>query len=335
MPCIIGPALSKYRSYMQVSELDFSYPADLVATEPSRPSRVLFSSPSEPPLEVGIDFLIERIPEGDLLVINDTKVLPVRVWSTKADEVLFVRRNTDHEWEVLFLARDHNIGDKLEFPGDLTASLVSKGLPQTLQFDRQVSRGYFEKHGEPALPPYIQAARGERYARPSDFAWYQTAWAQHPGSSAAPTASLHFSNDHLSRLRARGVRIAPVTLHVGLGTFLPMKGERFEDHKMHAEDVFISHEATNSLEQTRKEGGKVWALGTTVCRSLEAWARGDLKTVRGGHSGATDLFITPGFQFKVVDRLLTNFHQPRSTLLALVMAFAGKRKNSRRLPFCR
>lgn len=305
---------------MLTSELDFSYPPELVATEPLRPSRVLFSEVSSAPQEISISALLEKVSPGDVLVINDSKVLPVRVWSLKGDEVLFVRRQNDFEWEVLFLARDYKLNDVLEFPGGWSAQLIAKGLPQKLKFNREISQPFFSEFGEPALPPYIQAARGDRHARAEDRQWYQTQWAEQPGSSAAPTASLHFSNDDLNRLRARGVDVAQVTLHVGLGTFLPIKTENLKEHAMHGEEVFIPHATMESV----KKANHVWALGTTCMRSLEAQALGHLQETEQGFHGETKLFITPGFEFKTVDRLLTNFHQPRSTLLALVMAFAGE-----------
>lgn len=264
--------------------------------------------------------LLEKIPAGDVLVINDTKVLPVRVWSMKGDEVLFVRPHQAGEWEVLFLARDYKLNDELEFPGGHRARLTAKGLPQRLTFERELSQNFFLEFGEPALPPYIQAARGDRHARREDREWYQTKWAEHPGSSAAPTASLHFSLDDLATLRQKGVILAPLTLHVGLGTFLPIKSAELSAHAMHSEDILIPRDTMAAVENARH----VWALGTTVTRALEAQAKGHLQETEAGFVGDTRLFISPGFEFQVVDRLLTNFHQPRSTLLALVMAFAGE-----------
>lgn len=309
---------------MLTSDLDFFYPPELVATEPLRPSRVLFSKPGETACEVSIASLLEKIPAGDALVINDTKVLPVRVWSLGGDEVLFVKRLSNREWEVLFLARDYKLNDRLEFPGGFSARLVAKGLPQKLEFERELTQEFFAQFGEPALPPYIQAARNDRHARAQDREWYQTAWAENPGSSAAPTASLHFSNLDLQKLRDQGVHVLPLTLHVGLGTFLPIKTEDLSKHTMHAEEVFIPHTTLQKLKQVKEQGGHVWALGTTSMRSLEAYAKGHLTEKNNGFYGETRLFIQPGFDFQIVDRLLTNFHQPRSTLLALVMAFAGQ-----------
>jgi S-adenosylmethionine:tRNA ribosyltransferase-isomerase len=307
---------------MKTADLDFSYPPELVATEPLRPSRVLFSEAHEAPAEISFAALLEKIPAGDTLVINDTKVLPVRVWSIKGDEVLFVRHHGGLQWDVLFLARDYKLNDEIEFPGGIWARLTAKGLPQRLAFDREISPTFFTEFGEPALPPYIQAARGDRHARPQDRAWYQTAWAEKAGSSAAPTASLHFSLEDLRKLRERKVQVMPLTLHVGLGTFLPIKSDNLAEHEMHGEEIFLSNETLAAVENANH----VWALGTTVTRALEAWSQGHLEKTEQGFYGETKLFITPGYEFKTVDRLLTNFHQPRSTLLALVMAFAGEER---------
>lgn len=311
---------------MHTSELDFFYPPELVATEPVRPSRVLLSEPGKAPEESSLQKLLEQIPAGDALVINDTKVLPVRVWSLNGDEVLFVKRLTDREWEVLFLARDYKLNDRIDFPGGFSARLVAKGLPQKLEFESELTQTFFAEFGEPALPPYIQAARNDRHARAKDREWYQTAWAENPGSSAAPTASLHFSKDDLQKLKDKGVRVLPLTLHVGLGTFLPIKTEDLSKHVMHAEEVFIPRSTAGEIQTVKAGGGHIWALGTTSTRALEALAQGHLTETEAGFHGETKLFIQPGFQFQIVDRLLTNFHQPRSTLLALVMGFAGEQR---------
>lgn len=162
---------------MELQDLDFSYPPELVATEPRRPSRVMISTASDEPQETSFRDLLNQIPSGDVLVVNDTKVLPVRVWSRAGDEVLFVKSVNGVDWDVLFLARDHDIGAQLEFPGGWTATLAAKGLPQKLKFDRELTASFFSQFGEPALPPYIQSARGNRHARAEDFDWYQTAWA--------------------------------------------------------------------------------------------------------------------------------------------------------------
>jgi S-adenosylmethionine:tRNA ribosyltransferase-isomerase len=168
--------------------------------------------------------------------------------------------------------------------------------------------------------------REDRHTQSLDDSWYQTAWNEKPGSFAAPTASLHFNNDHLQALRERGVDIHYLTLHVGLGTFLPVEVEDLRQHIMHHEEVEIPVSTLEAIGLAQHQGQRVWAMGTTVTRALEGWAVGHLKESSGSFYGQTDLLILPGFEFKVINGLLTNFHQPESTLLALVMAFAGINK---------
>ncbi len=310
---------------MQTDQLEFSYPESLVATEPSRPTRVLWSGSIQGLQEITIGDLVEqRIAPGDLLVINDTKVIPARVFAESGEEILFLKPSDGsnfqigaQRWEVLFAARSHKTGDELKLPGQIKARLESKGLPQTLNLNQSVSEDYFFKNGEMALPPYIQQARGHRHQSPKDDDWYRTKWEAFAGSVAAPTASLHFILSDLDRARSRGVRVEPLTLHVGAGTFLPVRSEVLSDHKMHFESYSISESLVEAIHECRAKGGRVWALGTTVTRALEAWAQ------TGEKRGQTDLLIYPPYEFQVVGGLLTNFHQPRSTLLALVMAFAG------------
>jgi len=308
---------------MQITDLDYTYPAELVATEPSRPTRVALIQGGEP-RELDLQGLLEQFKTGDLLVINESKVIPARVFSKEEVEILFLKAVSERDWQVLFPAREFRANDQLALPGDLIATLVQKGLPQVVHLSRSIDHTYFEKYGEVALPPYIQEARGERHNRASDFASYQPAWAKIPGSVASPTASLHFTEDHLQNLRGRGVEVASLTLHVGAGTFLPIRAQNLDEHHMHAEQVEIPFETLQKIEATRVRGGRIWALGTTVARSLEAWAEGDLQQQPDGSAaGETKIFIKPPYQFKVVSGLLTNFHQPRSTLLSLVAAFAG------------
>lgn len=308
---------------MQLTDLDFNYPDSLIAIEPSRPSRVAWAPLGQKVAEISIDQLLLQFEAGDLLVINESQVTPSRVFAEGEIEVLFLKAQSSTRFEVLFPARDHEVGDVLNLPGGLTARLIEKGLPQILELSQPLSSSYFFEHGEMALPPYIQAARGERHQRKADQEWYQTAWAKTPGSVAAPTASLHFTLEHLEALRARGVMVEALTLHVGAGTFLPIKGDNIDAHKMHSERVSIPASLIERIEAVKENGRRVWALGTTATRALESMASGLLEKTPLGHSGETSLFIKPGYQFKIVDGLLTNFHQPRSTLLCLVAAFAG------------
>ncbi len=307
---------------MQTYEFDYTYPNDLIALEPSRPSRVALCRHGKPPAEITVDQLLNEFQRGDLLVINDSKVIPARVFTPNGDEILFLNSRDQVHWDVLFVARDHSVGATLDLPGGLTATLVQKGLPQKLVTSCALTHGYFIEHGELAIPPYIQEVRGERHNRAGEREWYQTAWAEKRGSVAAPTASLHFNNNHIEKLKAKGVHIGRITLHVGAGTFFPVRGEQIESHQMHAERVEVPLSVVNQLEQVRGRG-RVWALGTTSARALESLAAGQLERHGNHYAGDTRLFIYPGYQFKNVDALLTNFHQPRSTLMCLVAAFAG------------
>lgn len=305
-------------------ELNFSYPEELVATHPQKPSRVLWFDGE--PREITLAEMLAEIPEGDLLIVNETKVLKRRVFAGEK-EILFLKNLEGNLWQVLFPSRDYKVGAQIELPEGVSMKLVQKGRPQIVETSRALDSAYFEKHGEVPLPPYIQKARGQRHAVGNDDSWYQTFWATQPGSLAAPTASLHFTKEQFDALKARGVRILPVTLHVGLGTFLPVTSEDLKDHEMHFEEVEIPAATWSAIQKAKAEGRHVWALGTTVARSLESAAAGKLAPQPSldqkiGFRGETNLFILPGFQWKIVDRLLTNFHQPESTLLALVASFA-------------
>lgn len=305
---------------MRREDLTFTYPEELVATEPRRPSRVLLFDGT--PAEASVTDLLARFAPGDLLVVNQTKVLKRRVFAGDL-EILFLREASPRRWETLFPSRGMKPGDQVALPEGLFMTLAEKGRPQVVEVSGDLDPSYFERWGEVPLPPYIQKARARRRTVREDERWYQTFWAEKPGSLAAPTASLHFEPAHFDALREKGVRILPLTLHVGLGTFLPVTSEILSEHRMHFETVEIPRATWSALEETRAAGRQVWSLGTTVARSLESQARGLLRETEEGFAGETDLFILPGHEWKAVDRLLTNFHQPESTLLALVAAFAG------------
>ena len=309
---------------MKVQDLDFPFPESLVAQTPQWPPRVLWVSPSGEPEEVTVEEVLKRIPPGDLLVINETRVLKRRVFGGDDVEILFLDRSKSDplEWTVLFPSRKMKIGEHLSLPDGVVMTLLEKGRPQKVKTDRPLTEDDFEKWGELPLPPYIQKARHERHNRAEDQRWYQTEWARSPGSFAAPTASLHFRQQDLQELESRGVQVQKVTLHVGLGTFLPVTTADLDDHVMHSEWAEIPPGTWAAVQQTQKNGHRIWALGTTVARTLESAARGILPVAEeGGFRGWTDLLIQPGARWHVVDRLLTNFHQPQSTLLALVAAF--------------
>ncbi|MCX7978205.1 MAG: S-adenosylmethionine:tRNA ribosyltransferase-isomerase [Bdellovibrionaceae bacterium] len=305
---------------MKVSDLHYEYPQELVATEPRRPSRVLWVE-KQTPSEMTLSELLARIPEGDALVINDTKVLKRRVFAGDL-EILFLANRGNRLWEVLFPSRKFSVGEVVNLPEGIKMELIQKGRPQVVRVDRDLDEAWFQRAAELPLPPYIQKAREQRHSLPADERWYQTAWAEKPGSFASPTASLHFSADDIRSLKDRGVEIVPITLHIGLGTFLPVQAEDLDQHEMHEEWVEVSAESWRRLLAVRDRGGHVWSLGTTSTRAIESVANGLLPgTEEGGFSGFTRLMIQPGYKWKIVDRLLTNFHQPESTLLALVASF--------------
>jgi S-adenosylmethionine:tRNA ribosyltransferase-isomerase len=310
---------------MLITELDYFFPPELIAQVPSQPCRVALVSADGQPRELTLNELLgQQFRRGDLLVVNETKVIPARVFANNEVEVLFLKARANDQWEVLFPAREYRPGDTLELPQNLTMTLKEKGLPQIVSLSRPIDASYFAAHGEMALPPYIQEARAQRHNRVEDRSWYQTQWAQTPGSVAAPTASLHFQQKDFEQLERQGVDLAKVTLHVGAGTFFPIKTQKLEEHRMHSEWADLPVATIHKIQQCKTCGGRVWALGTTVTRTLESWAAGLLEQQSdGGFQGETRLFIYPPFEFKIVDHLMTNFHQPRSTLLSLVAAFAG------------
>ena len=305
---------------MRKEELQFPFPDELIATEPRRPSRVLFHQNQA--FEISIDDLLNQVSEGDLWIINETKVLKRRIFSNDI-EILFLKDLGENRWEVLFPSKAFPVGSLIPLPEGKAFRLEAKGRPQIVEVSEKLTEDYFLRNGEVPLPPYIQKARGERHTRQEDDSWYQTFWAQNPGSLAAPTASLHFSGEHFELLKKRGALVLPITLHVGLGTFLPVTTDVLTDHKMHFEEVEIPRATWDAILKAKRDGKKIWALGTTVARSLESAALNRIPSGPGGFRGETDLFILPGFEWKIVDTLMTNFHQPESTLLALVAAFAG------------
>lgn len=315
---------------MKISELDFEYPESLVAIKPQRPSRVL-KVDIQTTREITIDDLIEEFKPNDVLVINDTKVEPRRVFAKSESgeplETLFVEQVNEFEWLVMFPSSRLKKAEKVLLPDDVMAELVQSGRPQKIKLNKIIGTGYFEQFGEMPLPPYIQKARNERHEKKADRDWYQTEWARSPGSSAAPTASLHFTTSDFDKLKSKGVNVQMLTLHVGLGTYLPVTSNDLDEHKMHFEEVEIPRSVVESIRDAKLNGGRVWALGTTVARALESMALGYFEPNQTNIlKGKTDLLIQPGFEFKVVDVLMTNFHQPQSTLLALVMAFADRKR---------
>lgn len=300
---------------MKTVDLDYEFPLELIAQETRKPSRIMWVLPDSEK-EITKKELLDQFKQGDLLVINNTKVLKRRVFSQEKLEILFIDEFEPNTWEVLFPSSRVRENQKIILPEFIEMELLRRGRPQIVRVSKSLTADYFLRNGELPLPPYIQKSRDERHNRPGDEIQYQTAWADRPGSLAAPTASFHFDQEDLDYLKKGGVGVEQITLHVGLGTFLPVSSDNLSEHVMHKETYEIKESTWERIRQAKRNGGKIWALGTTVVRALES----------GGLKGTTDIFITPGYEFKVVDRLMTNFHQPRTTLLALVAAFAGKNR---------
>lgn len=301
---------------MKTSDLEYHFPEELIALEPKEPCRVLFMDeaaglPSERPLNKALDL----IQKDDVLVVNNSGVKSCRIFHEDL-EFLFLGAKGDNLWEVLFRSAKFKVDHVFDLPGGVTAKLVKKGRPQLIEVSEPLSENYFKEHGEFALPPYIQKLRSSRHAKAEDGDWYQLDWKKNTNSLAAPTASLHFKTKDLEALKERGVHVAEVSLDVGLGTFLPLDEENFQKKKLHVENYFVPSATKELLVSAKKNGRRIWALGTTALRALESFEETDKIC-------ETDLFIQPGYEFKWVSGLLTNFHQPGSSLLALVMAFYG------------
>ncbi|MBC7349819.1 MAG: tRNA preQ1(34) S-adenosylmethionine ribosyltransferase-isomerase QueA [Candidatus Aminicenantes bacterium] len=266
---------------------------------------------------------------GEVLVLNDSRVIPARAWASRKDdkgksiEFLFVKEHKPGVWEVLCRpAKKVKEGDWLVFDKSLEARVIARGPlgQRLLQFNTADVIGRLKEIGLPPLPPYIKRKKGDPRFRKIDAERYQTVYATKDGSIAAPTAGLHFTEPILAELKQKGLEILYVTLNVGLATFQPVRAEKITDHQMLEESFYLSPETARAINRAKKEGRPVAAVGTTVVRTLEsAWTEAGLKP--GQQS--TRLYIYPGYTFRVVDRLLTNLHLPRSTLLMLVSAFAG------------
>ncbi|MEM7483060.1 MAG: tRNA preQ1(34) S-adenosylmethionine ribosyltransferase-isomerase QueA [Acidobacteriota bacterium] len=319
---------------MLTRDFDFHLPEGLIAQQARRrgESRLLVLPGVE---DSGIaHHTVRDLPTllrpGDLMVVNDTRVIPARLFARRAEtgarvELLLIRRLDEVRWEVLARpGKKARPGILLELGEGLSAT--AEGLPNSrrmpgdgrlrMRFSQPVEP-FLDRLGHVPLPPYIK-----RPDTASDRERYQTLWASQPGAVAAPTAGLHFDQALLDALAKAGIERATVTLHVGIGTFKPVTADWVHEHRMEVESFDIPAATAETVRRTRRAGGRVVAVGTTVVRTLEGAARQGL--IQG--AGSTDLFITPGFDFRVVDALVTNFHLPRSTLLMLVCAFAGRQR---------
>lgn len=269
--------------------------------------------------------IVDYLHEGDCLVLNNTKVIPARLMGTKAEtgaavEVLLLRRRENDVWETLVRpGKKAREGAVISFGGGLLTGKVIDVVDEGNRLIQFQYEGIFEevldRLGEMPLPPYITHKLADQNR-------YQTVYARYEGSAAAPTAGLHFTEALLETIRDKGVKLAYVTLHVGLGTFRPVKEENLLNHHMHSESYQVTKEAADLINSTKQAGGRVICVGTTSCRTVESAADADGKVIAG--SGDTEIFIYPGYQFKVTGDLITNFHLPESTLIMLVSALAGR-----------
>ena len=311
-----------------IKSLDFNCPDKLIPIKPIRPSRILYSKTSEYFKEISIPTLLEQFQEGDLLLINNSMVEKRRVigQTAKGDnyDILFALQKSDLIWEVL--CKSSKIKKQtIYLPDNLTLKLIEEGRYQVARLSKPIGPEYFAKYGQMPLPFYIQKQRKNIRQNFKDDLWYQNPYGKINGSSASPTASLHFTAQDLLYLKKRGVKIGEVTLHIGLGTYLPLDSEQINNQKIHSEWCFISKDVVRNIESI-KAGKKIIALGTTAVRVIESFALGILSETDKRFSGQTDLMITPGYQFQLVNCILTNFHQPMSSLLALVAAFTGRER---------
>ena len=312
---------------MRVDIFDYDLPVEKIATSPARPrdaSRLLDLTGGKLADKTILD-LPGIFQPNDLLVINDTRVIPSRLNGLRDSvkiEITLHKQIENGIWAAFARpAKRLKQGDKIVFNGTFKATVQSRKAGEVIldfQSDDQTILDELHKIGRMPLPPYIK--RSELSKSELDQQDYQSIFAKRLGAVAAPTASLHFTPALLNEIKLQGVKQVNITLHVGAGTFLPVTASDSGDHKMHSEWAELTNDAISLIKETKKSGGRIIALGTTVLRVLESAAlNGELRAF----SGETDLFITPGFTFRVVDLLLTNFHQPRSTLIMLVAAFAG------------
>lgn len=313
---------------MLVSEFDYHLPRELIAQYPAEPrdhSRLLVVERQTGRLhDCRFYEITQWLVPGDVLVLNNTRVIPARIYGKLTTgeemELLLLRARAEGVWEVLSRpARKARPGTIVHFPG-FTAVILERqpaGI-RLVKFDPQDISPLITRFGALALPPYIRTSG-------HDPERYQTVYARVPGAIAAPTAGLHFTSQLLERLIQQGVKPVYITLHAGLGTFRPVRVERVEEHKMHAEEFELTPEAADEINAAKREKRRVICVGTTTVRVLEYLAerKEDVVCVRAG-AGMTDLFIYPGFEWKITDVLITNFHLPKSTLLMLVCAFAGR-----------
>lgn len=323
---------NKTKTNLKTSDFRYDLPEELIAQEPSKQrdmARLMVCDRKSGSISHKIFHdVIDYLNPGDVLVVNDSKVIPARIIGKKADtgidmEVLLLRQKELDLWEVLVRpGRRAKIGTRILFGDGLLSATVEDVIEDgnrivRFDYDKKIGDIYtlLDKIGKMPLPPYITKPLEDNDS-------YQTVYARERGSAAAPTAGLHFTQELIDRIKEKGVAVVPVMLHVGLGTFRPVKAERIEDHVMHSEFFTVTEDAAEKINDCRKRGGRIIAVGTTSCRVLESASddNGFLHAMQDD----TSIFIYPGYRFKAVDALITNFHLPESTLLMLVSAFSSR-----------
>ena len=317
---------------MKLEEFDFYLPEELIARTPllkRDTSKLLTINRKENTYEHKVfSDIIDYFNPGDTLVLNNTRVMPARLYGQKKDtgaaiEVLLLKNKEHNMWECLVKpAKRIKVGSIVSFGDGIMEAECVKVLDDGFRYFEFKYEGIFQERldelGTMPLPPYIKE-------RLTDKERYQTVYSKEVGSSAAPTAGLHFTNELLDKIKQKGVNIVYLTLHVGLGTFRPVSVENIEDHDMHSEYYTLDEETANVINETKKNGGRVFSVGTTSTRTLETIARDNDGEIVAA-SGWTNIFIYPGFEFKCVDGLITNFHLPKSSLIMLVSAFYNREK---------
>lgn len=313
---------------MRTSDFDYDLPKEQIAQQPITPrhtSRLLVLHRSDETVTHTTFWHIEQfLQPGDMLVINETRVIPARIYAKKQPgggkaELLLLKKRDLQTWTALGGGKGLRVGRKLTIEGGFEAEIlqVLEGAERLVRFSAPIEN-FLDRIGHVPLPPYI-------HRHLDDPERYQTVYAREPGSAAAPTAGLHFTSELMQKLKQQGVKFARLTLHVGLDTFAPVREQDAEKHKIHKEWCKLDQETAAKINTAKAEGGRIIAVGTTSVRTLESAAndaQGD--QIVAPYSDSTDLFILPGYKFKAVDALITNFHLPKSTLLMLVSAFAGR-----------
>lgn len=315
---------------MKTSDFDYRLPESSIAQTPAEPrdsSRLLVLKRDGGIIEHRIfrDLSLYLRP-NDLLVLNQTRVIPARIFARKPTggrvELLLLRRRDELTWEALVGGKGLKTAGRVKVEDGPEAEIIEvlEGAERLIRFSQAIEP-YFSKVGNVPLPPYI-------HEKLNDPERYQTVYAREPGSAAAPTAGLHFTPRLLDELKSKGVKICYVTLHVGLDTFAPVTEDDPQEHKIHTEWCELNQETADAINHTKKSGGRVVAVGTTSVRTLEAAAslNTERRSLITAFTGPTSIFILPGYQFKIADAMITNFHLPKSTLIMLVSAFAGREK---------